>query len=339
MTSKQTLGDWRASALQLEQQINHVVVGQQAAVRNLLIAIFARGHVLLEGQVGVGKTTLLRAVAQGLGGQYQRIEGTIDLMPADLIYYTYLNSEGRPCVDPGPLLKQGEQLSVFFFNEINRARPQVHSLLLRVMAERSLGAFNREYRMPHIQVFADRNRVEKEETFELPAAARDRFFMEINIDLPSDDAVLDDLLFNPRYHDVDALIAEMADSRIPYYQLNDWAAAIQQHIQPTPALRKYALDLWKATANPRAFGIKLSDVEMNQLLQAGASPRGVGYLIRAAKVRAWLEGRDSLLPEDLQAVFAVTMSHRIFLHPMYSYRQDELIPTLIDSILNQIAAP
>ena len=129
--------------MQLEQQINQVVVGQQAAVRNLLIAVFARGHVLLEGQVGVGKTTLLRAVAQGLGGQYQRIEGTIDLMPADLIYYTYLNSEGRPCVDPGPLLKQGEQLSVFFFNEINRARPQVHSLLLRVMAERSLGAFNR----------------------------------------------------------------------------------------------------------------------------------------------------------------------------------------------------
>lgn len=339
MTSKQTLSDWRASALQLEQQINQVVVGQQAAVRNLLIAVFARGHVLLEGQVGVGKTTLLRAVAQGLGGQYQRIEGTIDLMPADLIYYTYLNSEGRPCVDPGPLLKQGEQLSVFFFNEINRARPQVHSLLLRVMAERSIGAFNREYRMPHIQVFADRNRVEKEETFELPAAARDRFFMEINIDTPRDDAVLDDLMFNPRYHDVDALIGEMVASQIPYYQLNDRAAAIQQSIQPTPALRKYALDLWKATAEPRAFGIVLNDVEMDQLLQAGASPRGISYMIRAAKVRAWLENRDSLLPEDLQAVYAVTMSHRIFLNPMYAYRKDELIPTLIDSILNQIAAP
>lgn len=339
MTSTQTLSDWRASALQLEQQINQVVVGQQAAVRHLLIAVFARGHVLLEGQVGVGKTTLLRAVAQGLGGQYQRIEGTIDLMPADLIYYTYLNSEGRPCVDPGPLLKQGEQLSVFFFNEINRARPQVHSLLLRVMAERSIGAFNREYRMPHIQVFADRNRVEKEETFELPAAARDRFFMEITIDTPRNDAVLDDLMFNPRYHDVDALVGEMAASQIPYYQLNDWAAAIQQSIQPTPALRKYALDLWKASADPLAFGIKLHDVEMDQLLQAGASPRGISYLIRAANVRAWLENRDSLLPEDLQAVYAVTMSHRIFLNPMYSYRKDELIPTLIDSILNQIAAP
>ncbi|NOV29510.1 MoxR family ATPase [Methylomonas sp. ZR1] len=339
MTSKQTLSDWRASALQLEQQINHVVVGQQAAVRNLLIAVFARGHVLLEGQVGVGKTTLLRAIAQGLGGHYQRIEGTIDLMPADLIYYTYLNQEGRPCVDPGPLLKQGEQLSVFFFNEINRARPQVHSLLLRVMAERSIGAFNREYRMPHIQVFADRNRVEKEETFELPAAARDRFFMEINITAPSDDKVLDDLLFNPRYHDVDALIGEMAASQIPYYQLNDWAAAIQDSIQPSAALRQYALDLWKATADPGAFGIALADVEMHNLLQAGASPRGVSYMIRAAKVRAWLENRDSLLPEDLQAVFAVTMSHRIFLNPMYSYRQDDIIPTLIDSILNQIAAP
>jgi len=95
---------------------------------------------LLEGNVGVGKTTLLRAVAQGLGGDYQRIEGTIDLMPADLIYYTYLNEQGRPCVDPGPLLKHGDTLATFFFNEINRASPQVHALLLRAMAERSINA-------------------------------------------------------------------------------------------------------------------------------------------------------------------------------------------------------
>jgi MoxR-like ATPase len=96
------LSDWRSLALQFEQQINHTILGQQQAVRHCVISVFARGHVLLEGHVGVGKTTLLRAIAQGLGGDYQRIEGTIDLMPADLIYYTYLDNKGKPQVDPSP---------------------------------------------------------------------------------------------------------------------------------------------------------------------------------------------------------------------------------------------
>ncbi|MCQ8104390.1 MoxR family ATPase [Methylomonas sp. SURF-2] len=339
MNTEHQLGDWRDQALNFERQINHTVIGQKPAVRNLLLAVFARGHVLLEGQVGVGKTTLLRAVAQGLGGQYQRIEGTIDLMPADLIYYTYLNSDGRPCVDPGPLLKQGEELAIFFFNEINRARPQVHSLLLRVMAERSVSAFNRDYQMPHVQVFADRNRVEREETFELPAAARDRFMMEISIDTPDQDAVLDALMFDPRFHDVDTLVAGIDKNILSYYQLNEIAAQIQASVKTSPTLHHYALDLWKASSRPGAYGIRLSDVEMEQLIQAGASPRGMSYFIRAAKVRAWLEGRDMLLPEDMQAVFQVTMAHRIFLNPMYGYRKEELMPALIEGILNGIAAP
>ena len=156
------------------------MVGQERAVRLLLIATFARGHVLLEGDVGVGKTTLLQTLARGIGGAFERIEGTVDLMPSDLLYYTYLTRDGQPRVEAGPLLRHGPDLSVFFFNEINRARPQVHSLMLRAMAERSVGAFNAEHRFPHLQVFADRNRIEREETFEIPAAVRDRFFMEID---------------------------------------------------------------------------------------------------------------------------------------------------------------
>ncbi len=333
------LSDWRNLAIQFEQQINDTILGQQQAIRHCVISVFARGHVLLEGNVGVGKTTLLRAIAQGLGGDYQRIEGTIDLMPADLIYYTYLDSRGKPQVDPGPLLKQGETLATFFFNEINRARPQVHSLLLRVMAERSVSAFNQDYQFPHIQVFADRNRIEREETFELPAAARDRFMMEINIDSPTDDAVLSELVFNTRFHDVDSLIAEITSGKISYYQLNEIAQEIQQSIQPTEKLQKYALNLWKASQRPTDYGIKLSDTEMDQLIQAGSSPRGMSFLIRAAKVNAWLEDRTTLLPEDLQAIFQVTMAHRIFLNPIYSYRKEELMPELINGMLEGIAAP
>jgi MoxR-like ATPase len=161
------LTDWRDKALRLEAEVRKAVVGQDRAIRLINIAVFARGHVLLEGDVGVGKTTLLRAVARAIGGAYERIEGTIDLMPNDLIYHTYISQEGKPRVEAGPLLKSGDALSVFFFNEINRARPQVQSLLLRAMAERSVSAFNTEHRFAHMLVFADRNRVEKEETFEL----------------------------------------------------------------------------------------------------------------------------------------------------------------------------
>ena len=131
-----------------EAELAKVVIGQRRVIRLLTIAIFARGHVLLEGDVGVGKTTLLRAAARGLGGAYERIEGTIDLMPADMIYHTYIGEDGRPRVEPGPVIRYGSDLTVFFFNEINRARPQVHSLLLRLMAERSISAFNREYHFP-----------------------------------------------------------------------------------------------------------------------------------------------------------------------------------------------
>ncbi len=242
----QSRGAWHGPATTFEKEVAKAVIGQERVIRLLTVAVFARGHVLLEGDVGVGKTTLLRAVARAIGGAYERIEGSVDLMPSDLIYYTYLGEDGRPRVDPGPVLRYGEDLSVFFFNEINRARPQVHSLLLRLMAERSVNAFNRDYNLPFLQVFADRNRVEKEETFELPAAARDRFFIEIGVETPSDPQIRQQLVFDPRFHDVDALIATVKEGVLDHRQLPAIAAAIQQNISASPALQKYVLDLWTA---------------------------------------------------------------------------------------------
>src|SRR5689334_5980021 len=107
---------WRARAAKFETEIAKAVIGQARVIRLLTIALFARGHVLLEGDVGVGKTTLLRAAARAVGGAYERIEGTIDLMPGDLIYHTYLAEDGRPRVDEGPVLRAGEDLAIFFFN-------------------------------------------------------------------------------------------------------------------------------------------------------------------------------------------------------------------------------
>jgi MoxR-like ATPase len=294
---------------------------------------------MLEGDVGVGKTTLLRAVARCIGGAYERIEGTIDLMPNDLIYHTYINREGRPQVDPGVILKHGEKLSTFFFNEVNRARPQVHSLLLRVMAERSITAFNREYSFPHLQVFADRNRVEKEETFEMPSAARDRFMMELNIEIPENAEERKNLMFNPRFHDVDRLMDQVRKGILPFEQLNDIAAAIQHNIRASDTLERYALDLWEATRNPARFGISIDSVDMRKLILAGASARAMSMLLRAARVTAWLNDRNAVIPEDIQAVFYETIAHRIFLHPTYEIRREQLIGTLVNGILKSVASP
>ena len=333
------LADWRARALALETEVARAVIGQARVVRLVNIAVFARGHVLLQGDVGVGKTTLLRAFAQVLGGAFARVEGTVDLMPNDLAYYTYIDADGRPAVEPGPLVRDGENLAIFFFNEINRARPQVHALLLRAMAERSVFAFNREVRLPHLLVFADRNRVEREETFEIASAARDRFMMEITIEAPADDEQRRALVFESRFHDTDQLIGALPPAMVPHHELNALGQALQRGVQAAPALQAYALSLWRATAAPADFGVRVSGLDTAQLMLAGASPRGMSLMMRAARVAAWLDGRAYVTPEDVQAVFVETIAHRLCFQPVYEMQRHEIAPQLMPALLAAVAAP
>src|SRR5262249_51068290 len=202
---------------------------------------------------------------RAMGGDFERIEGTVDLMPGDLIYHTYVDAEGKPRIEPGPLLRHGERLVTFFFNEVNRARPQVQSLLLRAMAERTVSAFNREFRFPHMIVFADRNRVEKEETFELASAARDRFMLELRMPTPTEFAVRRALVFDPAYHDIDQLLENVAPGILPWHELNQIGAAIQHSVRASEALERYVLDLWEACRLPHKFGVRLQGVDMAKL--------------------------------------------------------------------------
>jgi MoxR-like ATPase len=337
--SDQNLADWRKLAVKLETEINKVVIGQERPVRLITTSIFARGHVLLEGDVGVGKTTLLKAFTRAIGGGYQRIEGTIDLMPNDLIYHTYLGEDGKPHVTPGPILMSGSDLSIFFFNEINRARPQVHSLLLRIMAERTLSAFNKEHYFPHMIVFADRNQVEREETFEIPSAARDRFMMEIPILIPKNDDMMKSLIFETRFHDADNLVSEVKPNLLKFDKLKDISKTIQEEITATDALKNYALNLWKATKSPADYGIKIPDLDMNRLMISGSSPRGMMMMMRAARVNAWLNERSSVTPTDIHAVFHETIMHRLVFNPIYEMRRTVIARDLTNGILNVINTP
>ncbi|HSW06553.1 AAA family ATPase [Aquabacterium sp.] len=339
MRSDESLHDWRQLALRVEQEVGRAVIGQAATIRLINVALFARGHVLLEGDVGVGKTTVLRAISRALGGAFERIEGTIDLMPGDLVYHTYVDAEGKPRIDPGPLLRHGKRLTTFFFNEINRARPQVQSLLLRAMAERTVSAFNREYAFPHMTVFADRNKVEKEETFELASAARDRFMFELNMATPIDPTVREALVFDTAYHDADALIEQVTPNLLPWEDLNTIGAAIQRSIHASPEIRRYVLALWQASETPQAFGISLPGVDMSRLILAGASPRGMSALLRAARVVAWLAERGHVVPDDLHAVLPAALGHRVFFTPIYELRRAELAGALVQQILDKVAAP
>lgn len=339
MIAPEQLSDWRAAALRVEAEVAKAIVGQTPVIRLINIALFARGHVLLEGDVGVGKTTILRAFARAVGGDFERVEGTVDLMPGDLIYHAYVDSEGKPRIEPGPLIQHGERLVTFFFNEINRARPQVQSLLLRAMAERTVSAFNREHHFPHMTVFADRNRVEKEETFELASAARDRFMFELHMPSPSDDAVRRALVFETKFHDVDTLLAHVASGVVAWNELNAIGAAVQESVRAAPALERYLLDVWDATHSPKKFGIIVDGVDMDKLILAGASPRGMMSLMRAARVCAWLNGRDCVMPEDIHQVLPSTLRHRVFFTPVYELRRAEIAQALANGVLQNVATP
>jgi MoxR-like ATPase len=147
------------------------------------------------------------------------------------------------------------------------------------------------------------------------------------------------LIFDTRYHDVDALIETVPACVLDYRELTALGASIQRSVGASPRLEAYLVAIWQALRNPGAAGVRIANVDMDRLVTGGASPRGISALARAARVHAWLDGRDRVLPEDVRAVFPETMSHRIFIDARYENRAPELIRELRRQVFDRVPVP
>jgi MoxR-like ATPase len=163
--------------------------------------------------------------------------------------------------------------------------------------------------------------------------------MELHIEAPEDPVQRLDLMFNPRFHEVDRLLEAIEPGVLPYQEIADLAPIIQASVSASDTLQRYALDLWEATRNPKAYGVSIGALDMEQLILAGASARGVSMMMRAARVAAWLDDRDYLIPEDIRGVFRETTAHRVFFQPVYELRRSDLIGELMTGILDKVSAP
>jgi MoxR-like ATPase len=279
--------------VRLRDNIRRAVTVGDAVVRDLLVALLAEGHVLIEDYPGVGKTALARALARSIDAEYARVQCTVDLLPADVVGTNVFNQrEGRFSFHPGPIFA-----NVVLVDEVNRASPKTQSGLLECMQERrvTVEGHAHELARPFI-VVATQNPVEYEGTYPLPEAQLDRFMVQLRLGYPDVDAEARMLATHAEHDRVLDLepVAEVAA-----------VLAAQQavaSVHASEALRRYVVELTAAT---RGDG----------RIELGASPRAGLLLFRAAKALAALDGRDYALPDDVQALAVPVLRHRLLMAP------------------------
>ena len=277
----------------LGENIKLAVKVDDTVVRDLLVALFAEGHVLIEDYPGVGKTALARALARSIDAEYARVQCTADLLPADIVGTNVFNQrEARFEFHPGPVFA-----NVVLVDEINRSSPKTQSGLLECMQEWhvTVDGHQHELARPFV-VVATQNPAEYEGTYPLPEAQLDRFMVRVSLGYPSpvDEAeMLAEHAAHDRVHDLGP-VTDVATVRA--------AQAGVTEVHGSEALRRYAVALGEATRT-------------DTRVELGASPRAVLMLFRASKALAALDGRDHVLPDDVQALAATVLSHRLLLAP------------------------
>lgn len=285
----------------LRNYLDSQVLGQPEFTESLLIAVLADGHLLVEGPPGLAKTRAVNALAKSIEGDFHRIQFTPDLLPADLTGTDIYRPEtGEFVFQKGPLFH-----NVILADEINRAPAKVQSALLEAMAERQITVGQTTYPLPGLfMVLATQNPLEQEGTYPLPEAQLDRFLMQLNLDYPAAATELEIL----RLTRGEELHGEV-EMPAPLSQEDIFAARKQVlEVFMDENVENYLVQLIIATRQAEHYSNDLA-----RWLSYGASPRATIALDRCARAKAWLAGRDFVTPDDIQAVFAHVLRHRIIL--------------------------
>ena len=278
-------------------EINKVMVGQEALVERVLIALLADGHILLEGVPGLAKTLLIKTLAQAIHADYSRIQFTPDLLPADLIGTQIYNPRTTEfSVHQGPVFA-----NVILADEINRAPAKVQSALLEAMQERQVTIGDVTYKMEDLfMVLATQNPIEQEGTYPLPEAQVDRFMLKVKVDYPAreEERVIIDRMTGVSLPTVNPVVTtdEILNAR-----------EMVRHIYVDEKIKDYVLDLVFTTRQPGTNGLS----DLSTLINYGASPRASIYMIDAARAHAFLKGRGFVTPEDIKQIAPDVLRHRI----------------------------
>jgi len=308
----------------LRAEIGRVVVGQHALVDRLMVALLTGGHVLLEGVPGLAKTLALKTLAQAVSAGFQRIQFTPDMLPADIVGTLIYNPrDGRFETKRGPIFA-----NLILADEINRAPAKVQSALLEAMQERQVTLGDETHALPApFLVMATQNPVEQEGTYPLPEAQVDRFLLKVVVTYPSPDeelAILDAMATTSPRLGVDAVLS--------IEQLLE-ARRVVDAIYVDEKVRRYIVSLVVATRDPAAFGLDLAP-----LIRFGASPRATIALTLCAKAWAFLHGRGYVTPQDVKAIAADVLRHRIAItYEAEAERVDA--DQIVARILDQVAIP
>jgi MoxR-like ATPase len=279
-------------------EIKRVIVGQDAMLERLLVALLAGGHVLLEGVPGLAKTLTIKTMAAVLGGTYGRVQFTPDLVPSDLVgTRVYRPDTGRFDVELGPVF-----CNFLLADEINRAPAKVQSALLEVMQEHQVTIGGGTYPVPSpFLVMATQNPIESEGTYPLPEAQVDRFLMKVLVDYPTpgEEAAVVGRAINP---------AVQVEQRLPVEDLLAARARVAEVFVDRDVIG-YAVELADVTRRPRRYGL----AELEELIEFGASPRGPIGMVQCARALAMLRGRRHVITQDVRDLAPDVLRHRIVL--------------------------
>ncbi|MFQ5658911.1 MAG: AAA family ATPase [Gammaproteobacteria bacterium] len=314
---------------QLRTFISSQIIGQEALINRLLIALLADGHLLVEGAPGLAKTRAIKVLGEGIEGAFHRVQFTPDLLPADLTgTEIYRPQDGTFKFQQGPLFH-----NLVLADEINRAPAKVQSALLEAMGERQITVGSKTYPLPKLfLVMATQNPIEQEGTYPLPEAQLDRFLMHIRITYPQ--AHEEETILNLVRDEARQESRNPGNRFTPIDQQSIFTARDEVlDIYMAENLQKYLLQLVLASREPQAYGDDLA-----QWLQYGGSPRATLTLDRCARAHAWLEGRDYVGPEDIQAIAFDVLRHRLILN--YEAEAEGVTPDkVIAELIARIAVP